>query len=193
LDDLQVRERSAPDDYNLLMLASLLRKLILDGSTSLAIVINRTYQRKLRFEMDTFWFQKGWERNPLARGLIYSSIKDGIDPATPVVGRERKILELTLDQFLARPVVMAHREMFSVKDLILYAANTRGGVHRGEPKEARERAMADASQRFRLNTEESALLLLRPITRIVLRSLAPIEEAARNHGHTGLSSEADTP
>jgi hypothetical protein len=67
-------------------------------------------------------------------------------------------------------------ETFAVADVIRFVANVQGGVHRREPKNAIERAVATAHGTV---FQDGAYSQLAPIAKIAIRALEPLELVIR--------------
>ena len=133
LEDLE-RRTTATDEYEVLMSAALLRKLLLDG-TPLTDQVNRRYRLALRFRISAVspYEQLLHDDNP-----VFWAIEDILDP----------------DCALAYVPVWRHAgpvpcqagrgfngNWLTVRDVINQLANINGAVHRSEARDARERAL----------------------------------------------------
>jgi hypothetical protein len=136
LEDLEERVRLGRGEYDALMSAWLLRKLLLDGDR-LVHRANRSRRLKLRFRMSDEQPSpgiQGW-------GPGYSLWPD------PAVPPQCPIVELTLKQFLARPTLVAFGHTITVHDLIKFMANYEGAVHATAPDDEKTRALWDVRWR----------------------------------------------
>ena len=134
---------TARQQYEMLMVSGLLRKLILDRG-SLVSLVNRTRRIPLRYRVAGWPYLSGF-----GEGRMYVRSRFAVN-APPIVPSEelpaefQEILrakDLTLDQMLATPLVIYNQVGFTAKAVIRYAANFGGGVHvggepRGEVEEA---------------------------------------------------------
>jgi hypothetical protein len=182
--DLAARSRVQPDarpptEYEILMAAPLLRKLLLEGQP-LVTRVNREYRVKLRFLVSDV--PPPWEIPGLgipASALMFWSEGDGLDPATAPPG---PTVELTRDEFLGRRAMRVSDEDVAVKDVVRYAAHVLGAVHAGEPRSTAERALADVGGAIFIGGYDAVLQVLPAISRVVLRALVPLVAAVEQEG-----------
>jgi hypothetical protein len=123
-EDLEERVALGRGEYDALMSAWLLRKLLLDEQP-LVHRANRSRRLKLKFRM--------CDDQPPA-GI------EGWGPGhflwpDPENQSGRPIVELTLDQFLSRPTLVAFGHIITVRDLIKFMANYEGAVHTTVPND----------------------------------------------------------
>jgi len=101
LDDLASRASAGRSTYDVLQIAGLLRKLLLDD-TRLVDAVNRSRRVKYRFRAN--------ERQPPGDpSLVFWSIQDGLDPDTAAPLRTNNVRDLTRDQFLAVTIIIRPR------------------------------------------------------------------------------------
>jgi hypothetical protein len=131
LSDLE-RRAAATDEYEVLMSAALLRKLILDQGR-LMDQVNRSHRLDLRFRINSVspLEQLLYDDNPM-----FWSIEDGLDPESPFAYAP---FEATRDQFLARRVMRFGGSWITIRDVIDQLANIEGAVHSGKAKDERQR------------------------------------------------------
>jgi hypothetical protein len=123
------------DRYELTMVASLLRKLLIDGG-SLVSLVNQTRRLRLRFSVSGWPFVSGTSlggqvslrRRGASLGKIATITTDQLTPELLGMLAVRRI---TLHQLLAEPVVTWNEVPITAKGLITYLANLGGGVHVG--------------------------------------------------------------
>lgn len=174
LDDLRRRVESE-QEYDVLMLAGLLRKLILDGGNSLAIKVSRSRSLKLVFRINFC---------APPRVQHYWCVGDDLDPEA-TCERNLTSVEVGLDTLLKTPVLASAEKVFTVREIIVQAANKEGAVHHDEPKDESAVAVKRTIGYLKLydnraNDERKtegfpiALILLRCIGRIVLAGLEPL-------------------
>jgi hypothetical protein len=154
LDELYQRLRPREDvygglyrDYDVLMVAALLRKLLLD-SQALMDVVNRGRRLKIRFRVH--------DSKPTSRE--WWAIMDELDPETatntlghwyvgysavalnPTASNRPVIIDVPKADLLRRPVVVCKNHQFTVANLILHMAHEEGAVHIGTQVSARQSA-----------------------------------------------------
>jgi hypothetical protein len=167
LDDLDVRLKSH-DEYEILMIAMLIRKLILDEN-SLVDQVNRNRQQKIRFIVNDRPVPTT-EPKP-----IFWSIEDGFDPNTSLA-RLTKPLEVTKDQLFSRSVLMSGNRIFTVKDIVKQFANVQGAIHVGMPKDEKEKHLKQLTETLGIGGLPAGLRLLYPIGRVIRKGLEPLKK-----------------
>ena len=168
LHDLAKRV-AARDEYDILGVSALVRKLILD-ETPLLDQVNRHHRIKITFEVT--------EPSRIPEGFpepAFYSVQDGIDPDTAPPFMQRKAV--TRDQLLAYVLLRTNGRTYTLKDLVLFEANVMGGVHAGSPKEDKEKVLLQLNNMFRIGGYRSSLRQLQAIGRVVLKGLAPLRAA----------------
>ena len=164
-DDLETKSAS-PDWYDRLQCARLLRLLLLE-SEPLLVSANRKERLKIRFEVNDIPLPSP----ALRRGLLFS-----MDTLDPQEAPKSKHIICTLDAFLGCPCILTENRQYTVREVILYQANTQGGVHfEGVPPAEREQLRA-LDIRFELMGQNAVLYTMAPIIRITLRSLRPLRD-----------------
>ncbi len=170
LDELHERVESE-DEYDVLMLAAALRKLLLDGRNSLVDRANREHRLKLLFYINDC---------PPSGDLGYWCVGDDLDPE---VTRDRDLerVGVSRDELLKRHVFAFRRQLFTVKDIIRNAANVQGAVHFEEPEDPKEKTLRQATNYLSIHDKRRedgwfpvGLILLRSIGRVVLAGLNPL-------------------
>jgi hypothetical protein len=74
--------------------------------------------------------------------------------------------------------VKVGNQLLSIADLISISANVLGGVHKGEPKEVKERALADFRQHLTFPGGQALnAAQMKPIILVVLDALLPLRQA----------------
>ena len=169
LDDLEQRT-TATDEYEVLMSAALLRKLLLD-QTRLTDQVNRRYRLNLRFRIGAVspCEQLLYEDNP-----VFWAIEDALDPDCALAYVP---YDATRDQFLARRVMRFSGSWLTVRDVVNQLANIEGAVHRGEAKDAWERALLEVARFYKHSGLPGAVNQLKLIGRITVRGLGPLRDA----------------
>lgn len=172
MDDLDRRSWSA-DQYELVGLAALLRKLLLDG-TPLVDAVNREHRLRLRFIISDY------VEPELESGLVYrgtASQTGLLDPGDIPAG---PTLEVDRSTLLSRTVLFWRGRLFTVRDLIVHFANKRGGVHWSSELDQDDSFLLQADTIMRIGdgagTEglSPALIELRGLARVVSRALEPL-------------------
>lgn len=157
----------ATDQYEILMIAGLLRKLLLDG-TPLMDQIN-TDHPKVKFIINS-------KPIPEDKYLSVWSIEDGLDPAT-AVPYLCKTIEVDRGQFLSTKILKVTDKVFSVKDVILHLAHVEGAVHAGSTKDEKDVILNRFIQEWQIGGVAATFRLLKAITRVTVKGLKPLESS----------------
>ena len=172
VQDLQQRSTST-DEYELLIAAALLRKLLLD-SNPLVDQVNRTRRLPITFRIAM--------RGPAPSGgdapPILWVLDSGLDP-TSSGGSSFKIADVDRSRFLKRPVSLYMSEEATVHDLIDYFAHVRGAVHSAAPSKAGDLALKELEAHPWTHGVPLPMEILRSIIRVVLRAMNPLVEDIR--------------
>lgn len=175
LSDLEKRIEST-DEYDVLMAAALLRKLLVDGGR-LMDQVNRAHRLKLRFRIS--------DVSPLEK-MIYEddpmmwSIEDALAPESPLAYQP---YEATRDQFLSRTIMRFNSHWITVGDVIDQLANVEGAVHSGEPDTARSQAIQALGKFFSRDGLPGVVAQVKLIGQITVRGLSPLREAVIAERH----------
>src|SRR5260221_3806416 len=158
LDDLASRSTPNASEYDLLRAAALLRELFLDESR-LVDQVNRTLRTPTRFGV------RVRARDPTDEFEMWL----GIDPNDVV---EDPIEQLDLTESLKVHLVSVPGSILTVRDIIRLAANVRGGVHAGKPRDPAHKAF----ERYRLKVSHGdmplELVMVHRIAIIALEGLS---------------------
>jgi hypothetical protein len=188
LEDLD-RRTVVADEYETLLAAGLLRKLLLDEAP-LIHQVNRDRREQIRFRING---ETPLERVILEDNPIFWVIGDAIDPdAFPVSGISAPI-DVKLDQFLARTVMFTRGERLSVGELIKQVAHIDGAVHKGKPTNAREELLDEISRFMFFGDLPSTVRHVQLVGRIVVRALTPLRDAILTGKGTTGDGAANTP
>jgi hypothetical protein len=105
------RRTSATDEYEVLLSAAFLRKLLLDQKR-LMDQVNRRYRLDLRFRISGVspFEQQIWDSTP-----IFWALEDALDPESPLAYAP---FDATCDQFLRRRVMRFSKSWITVRDVI---------------------------------------------------------------------------
>ena len=170
VEDLDRRTMVA-DEYEALLAAGLIRKLLLDESP-LAYQVNRYRRERIRFRING---ETPLERIILNDNPFFWAIGDAIDPdafrAAPGISAP---VDAKLEQFLARTVMFARGERLSVGDLIKQVAHIDGAVHKGKPTNIREELLDGLSRFMFFRDLPATVHHVQLIGRIVVRALTPL-------------------
>jgi hypothetical protein len=172
LADLRRRSNPGPE-YEVQQLAALLRKLLLDGQP-LVDAANRARRLPLRFRV---YDGSPYQDLVLSSGPIFYSLQDAFDPETVLVANAR-LAEVNRNGLLARGLVLLNGVWFSVADVVKYVAHVEGAVHRGEPTDDKQRALA-ASGIGIGGYDSPVVRSLLAVARVVARGLEPLEARIR--------------
>ena len=155
------------DEIDLVDLASHLRQLLFD-KRSLVDTVNDGV--KLRFEVGTFGPGWGPDDDPHWEKVVYQSLQDGIDPQSPPYSRS---VTLTANQFGQHTIAFSQGEKITIKDMIRYNANRRGGRH-WDPTSKQEYVKLQRLESLYVGGIAAPTRELKAIGRVVLRSLDPL-------------------
>ncbi len=155
------------DEYEILLIAGLLRKLFFDG-TPLVDQVNKAYRTKLSFETTI-------AKPPSNPAPIFWSLQDGLSPETQSAGRPTHTL--SRDQFFQTVVTVAQGRSHTVKDVVLYAAHVVGAVHAGSAKTDGEKMLQSADSTISAGGFAPSVRQLKAIGRVALKGLEPLEQA----------------
>lgn len=194
LEDLQSRlGRAKPalahaprQQYEMLMVSGLLRKLILDNG-SLVSLVNRTRRIPLRYKVAGWPYFSG-----SGTGRVY--VRSRIEPgALPIVPSEELLPEyfrdllkervLTLGHMLATPLAIYNGVAFTAKGIIRYAANLGGGIHvGGRPRDEMEEALQRFGDDIWVDGYPLAIAGLWDVGEVVVAGLEPLRLAVGSTG-----------
>lgn len=169
LNDLANRVQHPRTEYEALVSTALLRKLLLDSPT-LVDVINRERRLKIRYLANVrppAWKLVGGEP-PVAY-----AIEDGFDPETAFRAEPAR---LSRDQLLSQIVALYRGQEITVRDLLVYAAHTAGGVHFDPPRTDQERAAQALGEQMRVGGHPAGIRTLLAVGRVVVRALEPLRQ-----------------
>lgn len=161
------------DDYEILRLSAILRRLFLDGR-SLVDIVNKTHRHKLRFvtgrslppeKLKEFkvWFKLG-----------------GINPDNKMC----PIDELSRAEFFSKPMLVIEHNLYTISDIIKFEANIMGGVHAGvantneEKKLELQKMLYEGQSKIRLHQKQ-----LLSIGKVILNTLTPLYVKLKNEAH----------
>ena len=157
-------------EHDVLNIAATMRQLLLDGLMHDA---NRTQRLGIHFTLNDLKPESGiphWDPTSV------------LDPGTSRIAGGT--VDLTLDQFLARKVLVIEGTPISVKQLITFFANVEGGVHwSGSPTgdDALLRLWRPAGKLTSANGEQRTSMahVLASLARIVVTALTPLRQTVR--------------
>jgi hypothetical protein len=173
LQDLD-RRTTVADEYEALLAAGLLRKLLLDEAP-LVHQVNRYRRERIRFRING---ETPLERAILKDKPVWWIIGDAINPDTfRSASGISAPTDAKLDQFLSRTVMFARGERLSVGDLIKQVAHIDGAVHKGRPANAREELLDEMSRFMFFRDLPVTVHHIQLIGRIVVRALTPLRDA----------------
>lgn len=171
LTDIEQR-LSAIDPYEVLLIASLIRKLLLDEHP-LVDQVNSKHRLKLAFEITA----PGSDLPPSVPRPTAVSAQDGLDPDTAPPFLKRQVV--SRDVFLKTTVAKVNEHEYSVREIVLFEANVVGAVHSRAPKHEKEHALNVIEQRVSVQGYAPSLRQLKAIARVVLKALAPLRDATQ--------------
>lgn len=186
LEDLKERAELGKGEYDALIMASLLRKLLLD-EIPLAHAVNRERREHIRFRVT--------DLTP-PRGVESWAFDDVFHPSG--AWPEHTMVDLTLKQFLNRTAVVAFAECVSVRELIKFLAHNYGAVHAFPADTAKTRALRDEAWGARVTTPKGQysgpVYSLVAVARVVLDGLQSLRarvESERPDWRRGLGRHDD--
>lgn len=151
------------DEYEVLMIAALLRKLLMDKNP-LMDQVNRDRRQRIRFLVNKSFVPTD---NPL-----FWSVEDTLDannlPLWPI--------EVTKDQLFSCVVLMCEGHTITVKELIQHAAYVQGAIHADMPTNRKDEVLKDWTETLGIGGLPAGLRLLRTICRVVIKGLEPLKE-----------------
>lgn len=171
LEDIEKRLESR-NEYKILMISALLRKLLLDGDP-LVHQINREHRMQLTFLVN----DRGVPTGKLAP--MFWSIEDGLDPDTSVPHLNNPVGK-NLDGFLKVPVILFQGKTITVKDVILHMAHVEGAIHSGMPKSDEEKVLKYLEENLGVGGLPAGIRLLRAIARVTIKGLQPLKNGLEN-------------
>lgn len=160
LSDLRARARNQTNEYEALLIAGLLRKLLLDGH-SLVDEVNRTRRLKIRYVINDC-------QPPDLPGLVAWNALDGLDVDGASDPHPKTV---PLDGLLQQTIVISDGHRYTVKDLITHQANAAGAVHIGPPRTEKSAALRQNELSLESAEWPMQILNLPAIARVVLRGL----------------------
>lgn len=167
LDDLDARSEPGRNEYDVLAIAALLRKLLLDSSRLLDLV-NRERRIRIRYVANR-------RHPPTDPPPIFWSVQDGLDPNTALARSQPE--ELALDQLLSVTIIRIEGVDLSVHDVVDYLANVGGAVHLGQPRTPKQTALASIESTIKVGGYPPAVRSLLAVARVVSRALQPLRAA----------------
>lgn len=162
---------ASKDSYEILQIAGLLRKLLLDKH-SLVDQVNARRRLKIRFEVGRADANDILDIDPQPD---FWTSGDSIDPATCKFSNRKPVI-VTRQKFYSIPVMMINNQKFTVKDVILHAAHVQGAIHAGEAQSPKDEALIEVSGSIFIKGLSSVLQPLLPIGKIVLNALVPLRK-----------------
>ncbi|HET6204765.1 MAG TPA: hypothetical protein VFI25_18380 [Planctomycetota bacterium] len=150
-----------PTPYSLLRASGLLRQLLLD-STPLIHAVNQKQRVQLWFEVSDLE----------AEGTKAEGIGGwrNLFPGIPGVPTQR----LDLAGFLREVPLWWEGRKFTVRDVILTAANAKGGVHAGPPKDEKQAALLGLDAFLKLFGTDASINVCLQIAAVTLRAVGPL-------------------
>jgi hypothetical protein len=171
LEDLGARLGDGCDEYEVLGISGLLRRLLVDREP-LIDQVNRERHVKVRFRVNV--------AKPLWKGAgttapAFWSREDGLDPERALSAPE--VREVSRDGLLSMVVMIYRTHEVTVKDLILQGANIGGVVHAGRPRDKKEEALLDVEHQMAIGGLPGGVRTLQAIGRVVLQGLDPLRRS----------------
>ncbi|MFC1918844.1 hypothetical protein ACFLWW_02580 [Chloroflexota bacterium] len=169
IQDLDEKLRST-DEYEKLMIAGLLRKLLLDDSP-LVNQVNRHIRLRIRFtvnDCELFTSETGLVLHSVA-GILYPDPRLNNNP-----------IEVTVAKLLTTPIIMYGDNTLTIKDIIKHGANVQGAIHLGMATEEKDKALKELADLVSIQGLPIVFNLLHEIGMIVRVGLEPLVLAAKS-------------
>jgi hypothetical protein len=166
LEDLDARSSPGKAEYEVLQIAALLRKLLLDEAR-LTDQVNASRRLKIRYYANN--------RNPPSDPApTFWSMQDGLDPDTAAPLARNNPQQMTRDQFLAVTVILTEGVALTVRDVIDYLANVAGAVHLGRARTPEHAVLAALDRDIQVGGYSPTVRSLLAIARVTVRALQPL-------------------
>lgn len=151
-EDIKARLAS-PSEYNYISMSSLIRKLLFDKNRILALA-EKQVGKKFTFYVKGDLLEENYYRDfPALKFLFAGKLSNFPEPR-----------ELSMDEYGKVRVMYASQKCFTIKDIIKYVANKRGGVHLDEGELDENQKIIDAwSRSMGVNGTESVFEQIRYI------------------------------
>jgi hypothetical protein len=190
LDELRecvtaVDNKQGSEEYLAIRISRLLRQLLLDNSP-LIDQINREFRLKIRYGVGYTWddeyrlnpiLARSYTKKTLGFWMATNSLYPPIAEKLGLLARRGGIKFLNRDEFLATPMMYVPDQFITARQLILHAANIKGGVHLGTPKSEADRATEAIYDSMFMVTTPVTLNAVVAIGRVVVDSLDPLRAA----------------
>jgi len=158
--------------YEVLGIAALVRKLIVDAPPLVSAINTKERQLKIRYEVgivpDSGWNQQHF----LADRLVYGFLLDKLLPeinnsaAPPIV--------LSKDGFLKLEVLKVRNTCYSILDIVRHCAHSAGAVHFDKEPVDANKALREINEFFIIDNIGGIFRLLKPIGYVVIEALRPL-------------------
>lgn len=164
LKDLQTKIISN-DQYEILMAAALLRKLLSDENP-LIDQVNRNRKLKIRFTINN--------KKPLDEaGLYFWTVQDGFDPDTAV---RVSPLSVNKEGLLKSTSMVIQGRVITVLALIRFLSHIQGAVHTDDPTNEEEEMLKIFSEKLTIGEQSPSVRSICAICRVVLKGLEPLKQ-----------------
>ena len=174
---------NSQDEYENFMVVPLLRKLILDKNP-LVDQVNQQRHIRVMYTINDVPDEKINEIISIIRTEssvhCFFSDEDLLDTSTVPCPR---LIEVTKDKFLSRPVIRCGAQIITVRDLIQHAAHIQGAVHLGMAKTEKDKALKQFDEFIRIGGLPAGLRQLLVIGRIIRKALEPLRSVIQEENH----------
>src|SRR5207248_3216413 len=154
------------NQYEILMAAALLRKLLTDENP-LVDQVNRNRKLKIAFTING---KKSLDET----GLEFWTVQDGFDPET---SNARIILQtVKKDELLKRTSMIVKGKAISVLALIRFLCHIEGAVHIDNPTTEEEVMLKTISEHMTVFGGSPVIRSISAISRVVLKGLEPLKQ-----------------
>jgi hypothetical protein len=161
LVELQQRIAKA-DRIHLLEASAILRRLLLDAHP-LVSRVNRKYRLRLSYPTVV--------NTPAS--VPEAAASYGYLNLAPLVSPKGSVVELSLDVFLSQPVVVGESS-YSVRDVIDFCANTKGGVHFDDPKSSTSKELLELDGVHLPELIDASLHAIADLSWCIVQGLRPL-------------------
>lgn len=146
IDDIKTRLAS-PSEYNYIAISSLIRKLLFDKNRVLSLAEKKTGKKFIFYVKGDLLEEEYYRDFPALKFMFAGVLSNYPEPR-----------ELSVDEYGKVRVLYASDKCFTIKDIVKYIANKRGGVHLDETELDESQQIIDAwSRSMGINGVENTL------------------------------------
>jgi hypothetical protein len=169
----EIKSRMHGDVYELIRCCGLLRHLLID-SPNLYSLCNKTAKIKPIFTMPSS-YDRNHFKPPKGNAIVeYISI----------IHTAKMFVHLDINKFLAFPILRIKDTIYSIYDIIDYAAHILGGVHSKSEKTEHHKNLSSLDELV-LMSPTPDFELIQDICKVTLKAFEPLELFIKEHTPTG--------